>query len=89
MHKNFSVTLLACHIGSKVGNEFPASKMQLCNKMQLTRKQIKLIPMTCTLEDTVLETSSINSFTASGDLSSADNLCKQFGPRSGPTKCRA
>ena len=20
---------------------------------------------------------------------SADNLCKQFGPRSGPTKCRA
>ena len=22
-------------------------------------------------------------------VSSADNLCKQFGPRSGPTKCRA
>ena len=22
-------------------------------------------------------------------LSSADNLCKQFGPRLGPTKCRA
>ena len=22
-------------------------------------------------------------------MSSADNLCEQFGPRSGPTKCRA
>ena len=22
-------------------------------------------------------------------MSSADNFCKQFGPRSGPTKCRA
>ena len=22
------------------------------------------------------------------DLMSADNLCKQFGPRSGPTECR-
>ena len=22
-------------------------------------------------------------------MSSADNACKQFGPRSGPTKCRA
>ena len=22
-------------------------------------------------------------------MPSADNLCKQFGPRSGPTKCRA
>ena len=22
-------------------------------------------------------------------VSSADNFCKQFGPRSGPTKCRA
>ena len=27
-----------------------------------------------------------NSFFASGDLSSTDNLCKQFGPRSGPTE---
>ena len=26
-----------------------------------------------------------NYFLASGDLSSADNVCKQFGPRSGPT----
>ena len=24
----------------------------------------------------------------SSDMSSADNLCKQFGPRSGPTECR-
>ena len=32
---------------------------------------------------------SINSFPAIGDLSSADNFCKQFGPRSGPTKRRA
>ena len=31
----------------------------------------------------------VNSFLASGDLSSADNLCKQFGPRSGPTFCRS
>ena len=29
-----------------------------------------------------------NSLAARGDLSSADNLCKQFGPRSGPTECR-
>ena len=28
---------------------------------------------------------SLNSLLASGDLSSADNFCKQFGPRSGPT----
>ena len=26
-------------------------------------------------------------FNASGDLLSADNLCKQFGPRLGQTKC--
>ena len=31
----------------------------------------------------------LNSFDASGDLSSSDNLCKQFGPRSGPTECRS
>ena len=32
----------------------------------------------------------INSSHASGDfLSSADNLCKQFGPRSGPTECQS
>ena len=30
-----------------------------------------------------------NSLSASIDLSSADNLCKQFGPRSGPTSRRA
>ena len=29
------------------------------------------------------------SFPANGDLSSADNLCKQFGPRLGLTKYRA
>ena len=29
----------------------------------------------------------IISFLASGNLSSADNHCKQFGPRSGPTEC--
>ena len=29
-----------------------------------------------------------NSFLASGDLSSADNLCKQFECRSGPPKCQ-
>ena len=28
----------------------------------------------------------INTFTASGNLSSDDNLYKQFGPRSGPTE---
>ena len=28
----------------------------------------------------------INFFLAGGDLSSADNLCKQFGPRSGLTE---
>ena len=26
---------------------------------------------------------------AVSDMSFADNLCKHFGPRSGPTKCRA
>ena len=31
----------------------------------------------------------INSFPASSNLSSADNLCKQFGPRSGLTECQA
>ena len=30
--------------------------------------------------------SPINAFR---DMSPADNLCKQFGPRSGPTKCQA
>ena len=29
----------------------------------------------------------VNSFLASSDLASADSLCKQFVPRSGPTKC--
>ena len=28
--------------------------------------------------------SNLNSFLASGDLSSVDNLCKKFEPRSGP-----
>ena len=28
----------------------------------------------------------IKSFLANCDLTSADNLCKQFGPRSGPTE---
>ena len=27
----------------------------------------------------------VNSFPANGNLSSADNLCKELGPRSGPT----
>ena len=32
----------------------------------------------------------MNSFLASGDvLSSTDNLCKQFGSRSGLTKCQS
>ena len=31
----------------------------------------------------------LSSFPARGNLSSADNLCKQFGPRSGPTECRS
>ena len=29
----------------------------------------------------------LNSFLASGDLLSTDNLYKQFGPRLGPTQC--
>ena len=36
------------------------------------------------------KTVSINSFLASSDFCSqlsADNLCKKFGPRSGPTEC--
>ena len=31
----------------------------------------------------------VNSFLASGNSSSADNLCKQFGPRSGSTEHRS
>ena len=31
----------------------------------------------------------LNSFIASGDFSSADNLCKQFGLKSGPTERRS
>ena len=30
-----------------------------------------------------------DSLSASGDLLSADDLCKQFGPISGPTQCRS
>ena len=31
----------------------------------------------------------VHSFKVCSTLSSADNLFKQFGPRSGPTKCRS
>ena len=40
---------------------------------------------TVTEENTL---SPVNSFLASGDLLSADNLCIQFGPRSGATESK-
>ena len=44
----------------------------------------------CTVQICLLgECVIFNSFLTCGDFSSADNLCKQFGPRSGPTFCRS
>ena len=48
-------------------------------KMESWRKWVSECPVNVLL----------NSFLASGDLSSADNLCKQFGPSSGPTECQS
>ena len=63
------------------------SRQLICMKHQslLSLKNISK----CCLVKFLSSMQSFNSFPASGDLSSADNLCKQFGPRSGLTKCRA
>ena len=70
--------------------------LQLCRKFDLAKNCLSKLSVKCSEKwgrvffyINVFICVLLNSFFASEDLSSADDLCKQFGPKSGPMERRS